>query len=145
MTTNIPTSATSLEDAGVDGAKKKNPTSAKPQTMNVMRLLRATQRSKPDIRDQRDPDLWLTAEIWLWRLCALVAGFDVFRRSTCHLWSAFTSGVSIESDATTAMTSVVMLAFAIRIISLLKEMRALTMPNDPSSATDAGKERGRRK
>ena len=138
MQTNKPINATSRDVAGLGSEKAKNkntPSSANPHTTNVTRLLTAAQRSKPDMRDHREPDVWLSVELWLWRLCAVVAGFEVFRMSICHLWNAFTSGVSMASDATTAMTSVVMLAMTIRLISVLNEMRALVKPNDPSSAT----------
>jgi hypothetical protein len=134
--TNKPTSATSRDDAGVDdeNEKKNNPTNANPETTNVIRLLRAAQRSKPDMRDHRELP-WLSLEMWLWRLVAVLAGLDVLRASICHLWTARTSGVSNANDAMMPMISLLLLAIAIRFISVLGEIRALMTPNDPSSAT----------
>ena len=94
--------------------------------MKTIYAIKSDQNRKPRLRG---PDVWLAVEIWGWTICAAVAGFDVLRTSTCHLWRALTSGASNDKDAMIATTSLLLLGIAIRIIFLLKHERASLTPN----------------
>jgi hypothetical protein len=128
ITTSRAIKAMSRDVAGRGGTNQIQQSKNAEQLKKITKFDMHCHFSEPLIRDQADP--WLVFEIWGWRVVAALFGFDVLRIAMCHFCNAWMSGTSANSVAQMDPNTLLLLAFSMRIILLLKNQRALASEKD---------------